>query len=70
MFIFQLVPTHSLTGYTVAMLTQCKTLVDAAVKAGVSHIVRQGVFANWDVTDPHFVWHQMIEQCTEGSGLQ
>ena len=52
------------------MLTQCKTLVDAAVKAGVSHIVRQGVFANWDVTDPHFVWHQMIEQCTEGSGLQ
>ena len=51
-----------LTGYTVAMLTQSKTLVDAAVKAGVSHIVHQGVFANWDTTDPHFVWHQMIEK--------
>lgn len=60
---------YLLTGYTVAMLTQSKTLVDAAVKAGVSHIVHQGVFANWDVTDPHFVWHQMIERYIEGSGL-
>jgi NAD(P)H dehydrogenase (quinone) len=60
---------YLLTGYTVAMLTQSKTLVDAAVKAGVNHIVHQGVFANWDVTDPHFVWHQMIERYIEGSGL-
>jgi len=60
---------YLLTGYTVAMLAQSKTLVDAAVKAGVSHIVHQGVFANWDVTDPHFVWHQMIERYIEGSGL-
>lgn len=60
---------YLLTGYTVAMLTQSKTLVDAAVKAGVSHIVHQGVFANWDVTDPHFVWHQMIERYIEGSGV-
>jgi NAD(P)H dehydrogenase (quinone) len=58
-----------LTGYTVAMLTQSKTLVDAAVKAGVSHIVHQGVFANWDTTDPHFVWHQMIERYIEASGI-
>jgi NAD(P)H dehydrogenase (quinone) len=61
---------YLLTGYTVAMLAQSKTLIDAAVKAGVSHIVHQGVFANWDVTDPHFVWHQMIERYIEGSGLQ
>lgn len=61
---------YLLTGYTVAMLTQSKTLVDAAVKAGVTHIVHQGVFANWDVTDPHFVWHQLIERYIEGSGLQ
>lgn len=61
---------YLLTGYTVAMLAQSKTLVDAAVKAGVSHIVHQGIFANWDVTDPHFVWHQMIERYIEGSGLQ
>jgi NAD(P)H dehydrogenase (quinone) len=60
---------YLLTGYTVAMLAQSKTLVDAAVKAGVRHIVHQGVFANWDVTDPHFVWHQMIERYIEGSGL-
>src|SRR5688500_18855320 len=32
-----------LTGYTVGMLTQSKTLVDAAKKAGVSHIVHVGV---------------------------
>jgi NAD(P)H dehydrogenase (quinone) len=61
---------YLLTGYTVAMLAQSKTLIDAAVQAGVSHIVHQGVFANWDVTDPHFVWHQMIERYIEGSGLQ
>jgi NAD(P)H dehydrogenase (quinone) len=61
---------YLLTGYTVAMLAQSKTLVDAAVKAGVAHIVHQGVFANWDVTDPHFVWHQMMERYIEGSGLE
>jgi NAD(P)H dehydrogenase (quinone) len=61
---------HLLTGYTVAMLAQSKTLVDAAVKAGVEHIVHQGVFANWDVTDPHFAWHQMIESYIQASGVQ
>jgi uncharacterized protein YbjT (DUF2867 family) len=58
-----------LTGYTVAMLTQSKTLVDAAKKAGVKHIVHVGVFAEWDCTDPHFVWHQMIEKYIEASGM-
>ncbi len=58
-----------LTGYTVAMLHQSKTLVDAARKARVSHIVHQGIFANWDCTDPHFVWHQMIEKYIEASGI-
>jgi uncharacterized protein YbjT (DUF2867 family) len=58
-----------LTGYTVAMLTQSKTLVDAAKKAGVKHIVHVGVFAEWDCTDPHFVWHQMIEKYIEASGI-
>jgi len=46
-----------LTGYTVDMLVQSKTLVDAAKKAGVRHIVHQGVFGQWDCTDPHFAWH-------------
>ncbi|WP_434388541.1 NmrA family NAD(P)-binding protein [Melittangium boletus] len=58
-----------LTGYTVAMLTQSKTLVDAARKAGVSHLVHVGVFAEWDCTDPHFVWHQLIEKYIESSGI-
>ncbi|KAF2828742.1 NAD(P)-binding protein [Ophiobolus disseminans] len=58
-----------LTGYTVAMLTQSKTFVDAAVKAGVKHIVHLGIFGEWDCTDPHFVWHQLIEGYIKASGL-
>jgi uncharacterized protein YbjT (DUF2867 family) len=58
-----------LTGYTVGMLTQSKTLVDAAKKAGVRHIVHVGVFAEWDTTDAHFAWHQMIEKYIEASGM-
>lgn len=60
---------YLLTGYTVAMLAQSKTLVDAAKKAGVEHIVHQGVFSQWDVTDPHFAWHEMIERYIEASGI-
>ena len=59
-----------LTGYTVAMLTQSKTLVDAAKKAGVSHIVHLGIFGEWDCTDPHFAWHQLIESYIKTSGIK
>lgn len=58
-----------LTGYTVAMLAQSKTLVDAARKARVSHIVHLGTFGNWDVTDPHLAWHQLVECYIEASGI-
>ena len=58
-----------LTGYSVDMLVQSKTLVDAARKAGVGHIVHQGIFGQWDCTDPHFAWHQMIEKYIEASGI-
>ncbi|MDP9077723.1 MAG: NmrA family NAD(P)-binding protein [Bacteroidota bacterium] len=58
-----------LTGYTVAMLTQSKILVDAAKKAGVAHIVHLGIFGEWDCTDPHFAWHQLIESYIKTSGL-
>ena len=58
-----------LTGYTVAMLVQSKTIVDAAKKAGVQHIVHLGIFGEWDTTDPHFVWHQMIECYIKASGI-
>jgi len=59
-----------LTGYTVAMLHQSKTLVDAAADAGVSFIVNQGVFGNGRSTDPHFAWHEMVERYIEGSGVK
>lgn len=58
-----------LTGYTVAMCHQSKTLVDAAKKAGVSHVVHQGIFGQWDCTDPHFAWHQLVERYIEASGM-
>ena len=58
-----------LTGYTVAMLTQSKTFVDAAKKAGVKHVVHLGIFGEWDCTDPHFVWHQLVESYIKASGL-
>ena len=60
---------YLLTGYTVDMLVQSKTLVDAARKAGVKHIVHQGIFGEWDCTDPHFAWHQLIERYIETSGI-
>jgi NAD(P)H dehydrogenase (quinone) len=58
-----------LTGYTIAMLHQSKTLVDAAADSGVSFIVHQGVFGNGRSTEPHFAWHEMIERYIEGSGV-
>jgi NAD(P)H dehydrogenase (quinone) len=58
-----------LNSYSVEMLTQSKTLVDAARKAGVQHIVHLGTFGEWDTTDPHFAWHQMVERYIEASGM-
>ncbi len=60
---------YLLSGYTVAMVHQSKTLVDAAKKARVQHIVHQGIFGEWDCTDPHFAWHQMIETYIKASGI-
>jgi NAD(P)H dehydrogenase (quinone) len=59
-----------LTGYTFGMVTQSKVFVDAARKANVKHLVHLGVFTpEWDCSDPHFVWHQMIEVYIQHSGL-
>lgn len=58
-----------LTGYTAAMLFQSKKLVDAAVDAGVSHIVHIGVYASRDDLVPHFTWHALIETYIEASGI-
>lgn len=58
-----------LTGYTIAMTHQTKTVVDAAKKAGVQHIVNQGVFAADDCTDSKFSWFGLVEAYIEASGI-
>ncbi|MDR6126695.1 NAD(P)H dehydrogenase (quinone) [Sphingomonas sp. SORGH_AS802] len=58
-----------LTGYTIAMTHQTKWLVDAAKKAGVRHIVNQGVFANQDCTDSKFSWFMLVEAYIKASGI-
>lgn len=58
-----------LTGYTSDMLFQSKKLVDAAVAAGVSHIVHLGVFKSKNDLMPHYAWHDLVETYIEASGL-
>jgi uncharacterized protein YbjT (DUF2867 family) len=58
-----------LIGYTIAMKHQTKTPVDAAKKAGVKHIVNQGVFAADDCTDSKFSWFGLAEASIEASGI-
>src|SRR6266478_8750024 len=57
------------TGYTIQMVHQSKTIVDAAAAAGVKFIVHLGIFGNGRMTDPHFAWHEMVERYIEGSGV-
>jgi uncharacterized protein YbjT (DUF2867 family) len=58
-----------INSYSVEMLVHSKTLVDAAKKAGVQHIVHLGTYGEWDTTDPHFAWHQLVERYIEASGI-
>jgi len=57
------------TGYTIHMVHQSKTIVDAAADAGVEFIVHLGIFGKGRMTDPHFAWHEMVERYIEGSGV-
>src|SRR6266576_6891207 len=51
-----------ITGYTVDMLVQSKSLIDAAKRSGVNHIVHLGAFTtDHDSYATVFAWHQMIE---------
>jgi len=50
------------TGYTIHMVHQSKTIVDAAADAGVEFIVHLGIFGNGRMTDPHFAWHELVER--------
>src|SRR6476469_10075828 len=58
-----------MTGYSVAMTHQTKTITDAAADAGVGHIVHLGIFGNGRSTAPHFAWHELVERYIEGSGV-
>jgi uncharacterized protein YbjT (DUF2867 family) len=57
------------TGYTIAMVHQSKTIVDAAADVGVNFIVHLGIFGNGRMTDPRFAWHELVERYIEGSGV-
>lgn len=57
------------TGYTIQMVHQSKTIVDAAADAGVKFIVHLGIFGNGRMTDPVCAWHEMVERYIEGSGV-
>jgi len=59
-----------ITGYTVDMLVQSKTLIDAARRNGVKHIVNLGVFTReHDSYQIVFSWHQLIEAYLRDSGI-
>jgi NAD(P)H dehydrogenase (quinone) len=59
-----------ITGYTVDMLVQSKSLIDAAKRNGVSHIVHLGAFTlEHDAYSTVFAWHQMIEAYLRDSGV-
>src|ERR1700716_3071701 len=59
-----------ITGYTVDMLVQSKSLIDAAKRNGVNHIVHLGAFTReHDTYTTVFAWHQMIEAYLRVSGI-
>src|SRR5712672_1328970 len=59
-----------ITGYTVDMLVQSKSIIDAAKRNGVNHIVPLGVFTrDHDAYSTVFAWHQMIEAYLRDSGV-
>ena len=59
-----------ITGYTVDMLVQSKSLIDAAKRNGVNHIVHLGAFTrDHDAYATVFAWHQMIEAYLRDSGV-
>src|SRR5207245_11066682 len=59
-----------ITGYTVDMLVQSKTLIDAAKRNGVKHIVHLGAFTReHDTYTTVFAWHQMLEAYLRVSGI-
>jgi uncharacterized protein YbjT (DUF2867 family) len=57
------------TGYTVDMLQQSKSFINAAKRAGVKHIVHLGAPGDDDTKVGHWGWHQFVERYIEWSGI-
>lgn len=57
------------TGYSVHMLVQSKTVLDAAKRAGVAHVVHLGALAEPGTRLAHYVWHAYVESYIEWLGL-
>ncbi|UEM24550.1 NmrA family NAD(P)-binding protein (plasmid) [Skermanella mucosa] len=58
-----------LTGYTVDMLRQSHTVIDAAKRHGVKHIVHIGASGNPTTRVAHWGWHRYIEAMIEREGF-
>ncbi len=58
------------SSYTVDMLVQGKSIIDAAKRNGVNHIVHLGAFTpEPDTYSTIFVWHLMLEAYLRQSGI-
>ena len=58
-----------LTGYTEEMISQSACAIDAAHRAGVTHVVHLGAHAAADTPVLHLQWHLDVEKKLEQSGL-
>lgn len=58
-----------MTGYTVDMFRQSKAFVNAAVRAGVKHIVHLGACGDDDTRVAHWGWQQFVERYIEWAGF-
>ncbi|MES2534929.1 MAG: NmrA family NAD(P)-binding protein [Pseudomonadota bacterium] len=57
------------TGYSVSMLIQSKTVLDAARKAGVRHVVHLGAWGSDTSPHQHLIWHAFVERYIEALGF-
>jgi NAD(P)H dehydrogenase (quinone) len=58
-----------ITGYSVDMLMQSKTVLDAARRAGVTHVVHLGAAGSNEQPYAHLAWHAYVERYIEALGF-
>jgi len=57
------------TGYSVDMLMHSKTVLDAAHRAGVEHVVHLGAAGSDEQPYAHLAWHAYVERYIEALGF-